>query len=325
MTAAARRRRGAWIRIGLSMLLVVGIVAVAGDREVIARLRAVPPGAWGLAFLAFLVLHGLSAQKWRLLLGACGAPLPLLTATRCHFSGLCANLFLPSLVGGDLVRAGLAFGPAASKEGVVVASLADRLGDVVGLALLAGGGFVLAPAVAPVEGGLRISPGAAIAVALGGVAGLLLVLGLLSRPRNWRRLPRRFRRIALRLVRAAITLRQRPAALVLALALAVLIQACFVLVNVGLGRAMGWDLDPRLWFLLWPLAKIAAMLPVSLGGLGFREAVFAGLTAPFGAPVDLAVAQSLVWQSVLMAGGVVGGLWWFARNLRLGAREAVSR
>jgi hypothetical protein len=70
----------------------------------------------------------------------------------------------------------------------------------------------------------------------------------------------------------------------------VALQAGFVLLNIALGNMMGMELSASLWFMLWPLSKIASMLPVSLGGLGVREATFGLLVSPF---IDskLAVAE----------------------------------
>ena len=89
----------------------------------------------------------------------------------------------------------------------------------------------------------------------------------------------------------------------------VLLQGGFVLVNVVVGESLGLDLPVGTWFLLWPLAKIAAMLPLSFGGLGVREAAFAGLLVPWGLE-GIAVVQSLVWQSVLLVGGLIAGGYW---------------
>ena len=67
-----------------------------------------------------------------------------------------------------------------------------------------------------------------------------------------------------------------------------------------------------MWFLVWPLAKVASLLPISLGGLAVREATLAALLVPFGVRPSAGVAVSLVWQSVLIAGGLMGGLLWLA-------------
>jgi len=89
------------------------------------------------------------------------------------------------------------------------------------------------------------------------------------------------------------------------------IQASFVLLNAFLGAAIGLQAPLHVWFLAWPLAKLVALLPVSLGGLGVREVALAGLLQPFGVPAALAVAQSLLWETILVAGGLTAGLiWW---------------
>ena len=64
-------------------------------------------------------------------------------AVRCYAMGLFANLFLPSLVGGDVLRAGLIMGATRRRAAVILGSLADRGVDVAGLAfLLAIGGWL---------------------------------------------------------------------------------------------------------------------------------------------------------------------------------------
>jgi uncharacterized membrane protein YbhN (UPF0104 family) len=90
------------------------------------------------------------------------------------------------------------------------------------------------------------------------------------------------------------------------------------------------------WFLVWPLAKLAGLLPISLGGLAVREATLAALLAPFGVPIALGVVCSLLWQTVLIAGGLLGGLAWLGlgrrgpdaaaplRDLKLGSPRATS-
>ncbi|MDP6719104.1 MAG: lysylphosphatidylglycerol synthase domain-containing protein, partial [Pirellulaceae bacterium] len=127
------------------------------------------------------------------------------------------------------------------------------------------------------------------------------------RKRSIRRYPRAVTRRLIGMTRAMRAFAARPFVAASGLFMCLLLQAAFVSLNVALGHVVGLDLDPRLWFLLWPLAKIIAMAPISFGGIGVREAAFATLVAPF-ASSELAVAQSLIWQCVLITGGLVCGL-----------------
>jgi uncharacterized membrane protein YbhN (UPF0104 family) len=63
----------------------------------------------------------------------------------------------------------------------------------------------------------------------------------------------------------------------------------------------------RVWLFAWPLAKLAAILPLTQGGIGVREAALVALLAPFGAPGPLVLAAGLVWEGIIIAGGSIAG------------------
>jgi uncharacterized membrane protein YbhN (UPF0104 family) len=90
--------------------------------------------------------------------------------------------------------------------------------------------------------------------------------------------------------------------------LGLLIQGSFLTLNALLGISCGLILPFRAWLLAWPLAKLAALLPITQGGIGVREAALVALLAPFGAPGPLVLAAGLVWEGVIISGGLVGGL-----------------
>jgi uncharacterized membrane protein YbhN (UPF0104 family) len=100
----------------------------------------------------------------------------------------------------------------------------------------------------------------------------------------------------------------RPGRLLLCLLFAIALQSLFLLLNALLGRAAGINTSLGAWFLAWPLAKLVATLPISLAGLGVREAALVAFLGPFGASAADAMAAGLLWQSVLFAGGIVGWL-----------------
>jgi len=103
----------------------------------------------------------------------------------------------------------------------------------------------------------------------------------------------------------------------LAYGASVVAQGSLVALNAWLGAAVGVAPGAAAWLLARPLAKVIAMAPISLGGLGVRETALASLLAPFGVPATLAVAQGLVWQSILFAFGVIAGAWvWLGRGTK---------
>jgi len=61
------------------------------------------------------------------------------------------------------------------------------------------------------------------------------------------------------------------------------------------------------WLVAWPLAKIAAVVPLTQGGIGVREAALVVLLAPFGAPAPLVLATGIVFEGVIIAAAMLAG------------------
>lgn len=264
---------------------------------------------WGIGLAAFFAGHFFGVLKWWITLGVSGVRLPWADVARCYCAGLFANLCLPSIVGGDVLRAGLAMRITGRKEAIVVGSLLDRLVDVLALTLLVLGGGLMG------SGFLDPRGGALLAVVASGIGAMMLTSILLVRMRPPSRWPGRARR---RVARARVALRavgRRTHLAAAALGLGMGVQAGFVLLNAFLGVAIGLQVPLYVWFLTWPLAKLVALVPISLGGLGVREVALAGLLLPFGVPAALAVAQSLLWETILIAGGLSAGLIWWGMGL----------
>jgi uncharacterized membrane protein YbhN (UPF0104 family) len=144
-------------------------------------------------------------------------------------------------------------------------------------------------------------------------AGILLIAGLAIGliALRWLRLddlPARLRPYGERLLELGKALYARPGVTLGSFMLALLVQFGFVGLNYFLATAMDIRVSLAVWLVAWPLAKIMALLPVSLGGLGVREAALAALLAPFAVTATLAIAQALVWQSVLLGFGVLAGM-----------------
>jgi len=269
--------------------------------ELWAAIRSVPPAMWPLAIALYLATHLLGVAKWKSLADAAGAGLPTRQAVQAYYWGLFGNLFLPSLVGGDVVRAGVAMRHVRSRSGLLLGSLVDRVQDVLGLGLLAGLGALAAPRALD-ETSRRIFISFSILAAAGVVVGLLALRFFPARLVPWK-----VRRILVKVRQAVRAAASQPSALVTAFALGLALQSTLIVLNWELGRLIGIDIPLYVWFFVWPLAKIAALLPLTQGGIGVREAAQAVLFAPFGVTAVKAVATGLVFQAVIIVGGLLAG------------------
>ncbi len=292
------------IRIGVTLAILVVVFLVVPWDQMAESLRRLPPGVWGLVLVGFVASHSLGITKWRRFVSAGRATLGVLDATLCYAAGLFANLCLPTIVGGDVLRMGLASRVTKRPEAALWGGIMDRVSDIVALALLVGAGGVLA------RGQLKGWTSQLLSVLL--VATVLIVglaLPLLIR-RPLRRWPRRFRRPIARSLLALRRMWRDPSVAIGGFALSIVMQSGLVLLNAWLGRELGIKVDLAVWFFAWPLAKIASLVPISLGGLAVREASLAVVLLPFGVPAAASIVASLVWQTVLISGGLLGGLVW---------------
>jgi uncharacterized protein (TIRG00374 family) len=194
--------------------------------------------------------------------------------------------------------------------------LVDRFLDVTAQAGLVLLGLLVAPELELVPEELEDKLQNAFIVA--GVV-LILLLGVLFRLRKKILAGRsvRFRRRLARLRHALRSVSKRPRVLVFGWLMGTGIQTSFLLLTVLVGKYCGLNLPLSVWLFAWPLAKLAAVLPLTQGGIGVREAALVALLAPFGAPGPLVLAVGLVWEAVVIAGGLMAG----AVALALGRRE----
>ncbi len=294
--------RRAAVRISGSALILALLFAVLPLGELWATLRRLPLALWLAVLAGYLGTHLVGVLKWRLMVNLAGAGLSYAQAVRCYFGGLFGTLFLPSIVGGDVVRAGLALRLGRSKAGVLLGSLLDRLLDVAALTGLAAIGALLLPRALDAQSRAVFRGVAAFFVVA--VASVLAVIALVP----LRRFSYRMRRRLVRLRQAAQSMSGRPQRVLLALGLGGAVQTSFVLLTATIAAASGLHLLLRVWLFAWPLAKLSALLPVTQGGIGVREAALAALLAPFGARPVVAVAVGLVWEAIVISGGLLAGL-----------------
>src|SRR5207302_4871765 len=147
-------------------------------------------------------------------------------------------------------------------------------------------------------------------VLFAGVAGAAAFLGLvlaLYRPILRGRSIRIRRRLA-QLRHATRAVSRRPWRLVFGWLLGTSVQGTYVVLTALLGITCGLRLPLRVWLFAWPLAKIAAVMPITQGGIGVREAALVVLLAPFGAPASQVLATGIVWEGVIITAGLLAGL-----------------
>lgn len=301
-TTKAKSRATGFLRIGVSVAILLFIFSFAPISELLARMKLVSPLLWLGVFGGFLVGHAMSAAKWRWMIGgAVSYP----RALKAHFAGLAANLAMPGVAGGDIVRAGLVMKGSQKKTALAIGSFADRLIDTASLIIIAAiGAFWLGARAGVNPAGLALVAAATIGAGIAGVVLLKPIARLMrkSAPAG------KFGVIVNDVADAAEEMSTRRGALIGCAAISIIVQFGFSIMNALIAQNIGAGTSIAAWVFAWPLAKLVATLPISFGGLGVREASIAGLMSPLGYQTTGVVAASLVWQTIQFATGGLGAL-----------------
>jgi uncharacterized protein (TIRG00374 family) len=317
-SATAARRKGSlgsWVRIALSVGLLAWVLRQVGWQQVWQAVRQAhgPYLATALALsLAGIVVR---AYRWRLLLNALDMRPSLARLTALYFVGTFFNNFLPTGVGGDVVRVYELAQESKRPAAAVGTVLLDRASGLLVLFLIA--------LVALAFSYPLVSPQIAAAIVWLFVAGwggsaFVLQRHWLQRLGLWRWAEK------VDLLRGAYEAviacgaRAIGSAMGVSLELNVLLMA----MNVLIARSLGVQISLWYFLLFVPIISFLLVLPVSLSGLGVRESGYVYLFGQAGVPAHLALSLSLiVYTFINVVPGIIGAVVYAWQGLR-GLRHA---
>ena len=267
------------------------------------------------AVVVFILLLTNNLLRWRIVMRAINALLPLGQSFQILYVGIFFNQTLPSSVGGDAVRIILARRHGLSLQGAVNGVMLERVVNIFGLIVLvvATQPFLLS----------RIGDNPAkfvfpILAALA-VAGIMILM-LLDR------IPERFRRWSI--VRGAANLAGDTKSLFLspgraltAVGFGVLGMVLLSLIVYFLALALGIQVSPVDTMVLVPPVMLIASVPISIAGWGLRESAMVAAFSFLGVAEGDAFVLSVLFGLANIVASLPGGLIWLLGGYR---REVVE-
>jgi len=305
------------------MTVSAGLLGFLVSRSDLGRLWASARGASPAWLLAALALYGVmvvvSAWRWDLLLRAQRVLVPLRALVSSFLVATFFNNFLPSNIGGDVIRVRDTAPAAGSKTLATTVILIDRGVGLLALALVAAVGATLASALGGPALPPPLGPGLLwAAFAAGALATLQGVL--VPRTVEWLLSPLKLVHaewVGVRLARITAALarfRGDPTALAACVFGALAVQLVLVAFYAAVARSLGLPLS--FWHLavIVPVSFVVQMLPVSLNGLGVREATFVFYVTRLGLPVEAGLLLSLLGAGVVMVFSLTGAVVYAVRG-----------
>lgn len=310
------------LKVVVSLGLISYLLSRVGLNEVVEVIRLASANylylliALGLYFGAIAV----GSFKWQILLRAQGIQVPFINLLSFTFVGLFFGNFLPTNVGGDLVRGyGLARHTLLPAE-TAISVLVDRMLGLIAFVFVA---VVMALLVVYTAGQVALWEVAVVAaVALLALSGIFAVM-LSDRLRG--QLGRLFNTSLLsglaplyeRLSSALSAYRRSYGALAAGFCISLLVLTIGSVVNYLISLALGGGISLLHIFLFTPLITFVLLIPISIGGIGLNQSAYVFFFNLVGVPEQKSLAMSLIMQAIIIISSLPGGiLWWRERSAR---------
>lgn len=296
---------------------VIFVLLIYGSSDLGSLFNTLRRVSWltGIA-VALLYTFGqiVSAYKWRILFQRVGIQRTFSETLHSYFLGMFVNTFGLGTVGGDVVR-GIALRPGKGQRAAALGTVvADR---VHGLVVLATIGCIAALFVRPEVFGAFVVPLAAI--------------GIVCLPLAWWFGPKIITAIFPkhhRFGQAASQVAQAFPSKFVPVLTVTLISVFFHFVQIMMVVVIATELNAPLSLgylcLVVPLANIASALPISINGVGVREAIYVLMLVPIGVPHETAIAFGAIWILAITIVSALGGLIVGPATAKLAERDALK-
>lgn len=232
-----------WLGSVLALVLLVILIEEEGDGQLFSALRRVSIGYFLAAVLALFISRLFATARWHILLKSAGEEISFLSSIKLTFTGNFSSNFLPTTIGGDVVRLTGAMQLGYNRAICLASLFADRLIGLAGMSLALPLGLI------PI-----FSPG-------NGISQSIVISGFIQKGVDF--VKRTFESFSIWL--------KKPLALSAAL-LATFGNMAFIYLAIYL-LILGIDNYVSYWLVagLYTLTYFVTLFPVSINGLGVQE------------------------------------------------------
>jgi hypothetical protein len=299
-----------------SLLLLAYVLSKVDLQKMLAQLRAADLSWFVLGLLLFLFGVYLRAFRWRALLVDRLLPVPISKLTQLYFIGQFFNTFLPTGFGGDVIRMVELARYGVSKAEAVSTVFLDRFSGLMAFFVMTLIALPFASVISSV-----VIPTSVMTILLAfGLAGIVGTCLMFERRWTTPLLNNLFARFQfpfkVKVVRLYETLRANsPRATAEAMLIGFAFNLLLIAINYLVSRALNQTIDIGYFFLFVPIISTALLLPLP-NGLGVRENVYVLLFGSIGVSHESAVLMSLLFWTITMLTGLVGGVLYAAQGAR---------
>jgi len=310
-----------FFKIPVSLLLIGWIiykVDIAKVWEIVQHAR----GWWLLAALCLHVFgYWVSGERWKVLLKAQRVEVPLSLTIKSYLVGTFFNQFLPTIVGGDVVRGMDTAKPCGSLTKSLTIILFERFTGIIVLLMLVSTGIAL-----------QIGRFKEVSYWPVFVLGFLVVATVIFLWREGvdlsfleRKIPFKIGKAVIRKISTVLEIlvqfRSHPWPLIKVIFWGLALQLLFILHYYLLSIAFSLSLPFSFFMVVIPVIFLLSMLPVSINGIGVRENLFVYFFAKVSVSPEKSLAIAWMAFAMILFYALIGGVIYMVRK---GEKESIS-
>jgi uncharacterized protein (TIRG00374 family) len=297
-----------WLKPVASLALLWFVLQKTSSAELLASFQNAaerwPYLVFGVVVLVLAVLA--SVSRWRVLLSSLGRPPRWRALFSAFMVGAFFNQFLPSTIGGDIVRGWWLRDDVKSGALSIAVVAVDRFFGLIGLCTLGLAAAAIQPDAVRQLPAFWIVVGIVCAGCLGFWVLTHPITATLARRLSFLPFVDRLQEKARLAYRGLRTLSRSRQTLLRAFGLSLILQFLMVAQYLVLARALGLSIN--LWELavLVPIVTVVTWLPVTINGIGLREVSLVALGSAFGIAPSEAIALAWLFLLYSLPPGLLG-------------------
>lgn len=285
----------------LKVILTLGLLAFIYSQIeiglVIEKVSSIE--AWAFVYLVFLYFLSqvINSLKWRFFLKEAGIEVSYGAVFKAFFLGMFVNTFGIGTIGGDLARAMAIPCQKGFRAACVSTVLADRIFGLTSLLFIGATSLLIfRPDYVPV-GIIYLLFLCIVALLFLWIVGPRLLLKIIPESFKFRNL----------LIRIFSAFPKKPSVLMFITGISFLFHSVQIYLAMKIFDAMNTPIEASTAFSSIPFINIASSLPITINGIGVREAVAMYILQPAGVLSESTVVFAAIWLLVVtLVSGIVG-------------------
>lgn len=299
-------------KIILTTGLLYYVISLVDYEEISPLIAQLDVGLVISAIIVHIAAFAVMSYRWWLIMVASGNKIQYRKVISAYYLGLFCNNFLPTAIGGDVVRIVKLRSLGLDTNQLVFSTLIDRIIGLLAVIIMGIIGLNFSTSIHESIGNRSVT-------IVNSVSGFLFFISLLalnarirdtvlrvilSKVRHWSKINN-----FLTYSHQNIEKLKRSKVIAKTILLSLVSQLLIVLTYYFIAKSLNIDLALNDFVLIVPIVAVFTSLPISVGGMGVREGIMVFLLGAIGVSTANAVSISLLYFAMLITITLPGGIF----------------